>query len=321
MADVLTSQSSLGTLVQNVWSRAILWPYRDEAVFETVATARSTTESGMRGKGVTHTFINDLPISTTPINEVTGPDAITFTTSTKTFGLEEYATTMTSTLLARATGWIDLDAAMANLIGFNAGATMDTIACATLATTGNIQRANNRATIGAITATDVLTAQELEIAYTQLDALNVPKINGHYVLFAHPYQIHDLRLQTGAGSWRQPQENGSESDAALRARTTGMWAGFQIVSSNRSPLVANSGSPSTVDTYSAIAVGADALAKSYSDHSEAPGATPKVVFGLPVDSLKRIHPVSWYHLVSYDILRDASVRKIITGASLGANAA
>lgn len=319
MADVYTSQSSTG-FSQNVWSRAIIWPYRDENVFDSIATTRSTTEGGTRGKGVTHTFINDLALATTPIDEIVGPEAITFSTSTKTFGLEEYALTVKSTALARTTGFVDLDAAIANLVGQNAGASMDTVAATTLASTTNIQRANGRATNAAITAADTITTEDLEILYTQMSVNNVPKINGNYVLFLHPYQLHDLRLEVGPGGWREPRENGSAPATDLMNRTEGIWAGFRLITSNRSPFTANIGQGSTVDVYKAIAVGADALAKSYSDHPEAPGATPEVRFGLAVDALKRNHPVSWYHLVSYDLLRDVSTRALYTSASLGTNA-
>lgn len=318
MPDAYTSQASTG-FSQNVYSKAIIWPFRDENVFDAIATTRSTTEGGFRGKGVTHTFINDLPLATTPIDEIVGPDAVTFSTSTKTFGLEEYANTMKSTALARTTGFVDLDAALANLIGQNAGASMDVIAATALAGTTNIQRANGRTTNVGVTATDVLTTKELEIAYTELDAANVAKVNGNYWLIAHPYQVHDLRQEVGAGGWREAREQGGNDFTALTNRTVGQWAGFNIVTSNRTPLTLNAGAGATVDIFRALALGGDALAKSHSDHPEAPGATPQVRFGLATDALMRNRPVSWYHLVSYDILRDASVRAIYTSSSRATN--
>jgi hypothetical protein len=35
--------------------------------------------------------------------------------------------------------------------------------------------------------------------------------------------------------------------------------------------------------------------------------------------MKRKHPISWYHLVNYKILRAAAVLQIDTATSLGAN--
>ena len=318
MSDVLTTQSSTG-FSQTIWSKAIQWPYRSENHFAAIANKKSTTESGTRGAAVTFTYVNDLALATTPIDEVVGPDSVTFTTSTKTITLAEYANTMRSTALARTTGFVDLEPVLANLVGQNAGASIDTIAANVLVASTNIQRAAGRSTTGAITAADVLTTKELEIAWTEMDALNVPKINGKYVAYAHPYQIFDLRRETGAGGFREPRENGSMGSDNLINNTVGEWAGFTIVSANRTPMTADVGASSTVDVYKAVLVGADGFAMGYSDHPEAPGAGPQVRFGLPVDALMRNKPISWYALLGFKILRDASVRILYTASSRGAN--
>lgn len=317
MADAIYNQSATG-FSQQLWNTAIFWPYREDNVFDAVAVAKSTTYGGTRGKSVTHTFVNDLPLATTPIDEIIGPDSVVPTSSTKTFTLKEYAQTMRTTALARTTGFVDLDSAVVNWIGTNAGQSMDALAATALNASTNIQYANGKSANSGILATDVLTTNELEIAATELRVQSVPKINGFYNLYAHPYQIHDLRQDA---KWRDARTVGGNDFESLRQRVVGYWADFRIIETTREPFAANVGSPSTVDVYSAIAIGADALAKSYSDHPEAPGAMPEVRFGLAVDALGRNKPVSWYHLTSYDILRSASVRKINTAASRGANAA
>lgn len=318
MPDVYTTQSS-SAISKALWSKAIQFPYRDELHFDQIANAKSITEGGFRGKSVTWTYVNDLALATTPIDEIVGPDAVTYTTSTKTVELAEYANTTKSTALARTTGFVDVDQILVNIVGFNAGASIDSIVATELMTSANIQRANNRANNGAITATDVLTTKELEIAHTEMTAANVPKINGYYNLYVHPYQLFDLRTETGAMGWRQlPEQSGVGSDQLING-TVGEWAGFRVIVANRAPMVANTGSGGTVDIYNAIATGADCLVKGYSDHPEAPGSTPEVRFGLAVDALGRNKPVSWYHLVGYEILREQGVRLIKTASSRGAN--
>lgn len=320
MPDAYTSQTAIGSMAQAVWSKAIQWPYRDQLHFDGIADARSTTESGTRGKTVSFIYPADLALATTAIDEVVGPDAVTFTQATQTVALAEYANTMKSTALARTTGWVALDQILANLIGYNAGASIDTIAVtAAVLPTSNIQRANGRATTGAITSTDVLTTAELQIAATELEKANVPTIGGWYNLYAHPYQVFDLRSATGAGTWRQPKENGSDNASALENHTIGYWEGFRIISANREPMTADVGAGSTVDVYKALAVGQGYLGKAYSDHPEAPGATPQVRFGLATDALMRNKPISWYHLVGYKALREAAGRQIFTASSRGAN--
>lgn len=53
----------------------------------------------------------------------------------------------------------------------------------------------------ALAATDILTAAKLNAASTLLQARYAPTIGGFYVAYAHPYQIYDLRSETGAGNW------------------------------------------------------------------------------------------------------------------------
>lgn len=53
----------------------------------------------------------------------------------------------------------------------------------------------------ALAATDVLTAAKLNAASTLLESRYAPKINGFYMAYAHPFQIYDLRNESGAGNW------------------------------------------------------------------------------------------------------------------------
>jgi len=52
-----------------------------------------------------------------------------------------------------------------------------------------------------LTASDIMTAALLNKANTLLEARFAPKIDGYYIAYAHPYQIFDLRNETGTGNW------------------------------------------------------------------------------------------------------------------------
>jgi len=52
-----------------------------------------------------------------------------------------------------------------------------------------------------LSASDTLTASLLNKASAKLDALYAPRIDGYFVAYAHPYQIYDLRGETGTGNW------------------------------------------------------------------------------------------------------------------------
>lgn len=58
--------------------------------------------------------------------------------------------------------------------------------------------ATSRSALG---AGDKLTAALFNKANALLEARYAPKIDGFYIAYAHPYQIYDLRSETGTGNW------------------------------------------------------------------------------------------------------------------------
>jgi N4-gp56 family major capsid protein len=318
MADAYTNQAATD-FAQLIWSKSLYWPLRDELVFDAVAEKKSTTEGGTRGKSVSFLFPNDLAVATATLDEVITPDSVAMSDTTVNIPLEEKGNVVKTTALARATGAIDVDMAAVNVIAFNAGSSLDTLAATALAASTNVQYQESLANNAALTTSKTMTTKTLEQAAATFRVRNVPRINGTYWMFMHPYQVLDLRVESGAGGFRYARENSGAGIGELKnGNIEGEWAGWTIVSSNREPFTADVGTPGTVDAYSALAVGAQGLAKAYSD---APGfgEDPNVIFGLPVDAMKRTHPISWYWLGKYKILRSAAVLKVNTAASLGAN--
>jgi len=52
-----------------------------------------------------------------------------------------------------------------------------------------------------LAATNILTASLLNQASAILESRYAPKIDGYYVAYAHPFQIADLRSESGTGNW------------------------------------------------------------------------------------------------------------------------
>jgi hypothetical protein len=80
-----------------------------------------------------------------------------------------------------------------------------------------------------------------------------------------------------------------------------------------------SGSTGTIDVYATLVMGRQALAKAYSV-TDGNGAMPKVVRGEVTDLLRRFQPVGWYWLGGYGRFREASLRRVESSSSIGANA-
>jgi len=102
----------------------------------------------------------------------------------------------------------------------------------------------------------------------------------------------------------------------------GAFEGIRFVESARAPLFANasngSGSAGTIDVYGTLVMGRQALAKAHSI-TDGNGPLPKIVRGPITDSLERFRPIGWYWLGGYGRFREASLRRVESSSSIGAN--
>lgn len=100
----------------------------------------------------------------------------------------------------------------------------------------------------ALAATDVLTAVLLNKANTLMEARYAPKIDGYYVAYAHPYQIYDLRTESGVGNWLEVNKYATP-DKIFRGEI-GMLSNVRIV---MAPFIQKFSS--TVDVYPCLVLG------------------------------------------------------------------
>jgi N4-gp56 family major capsid protein len=103
----------------------------------------------------------------------------------------------------------------------------------------------------ALGATDILTAALLNKANALLEARYAPKLNGFYMAYAHPYQIYDLRSESGTGNWLEVNKY-TTPDKIFKGEI-GMLSNIRIV---MAPFVQKFSS--TVDVYPCLVLGAGA---------------------------------------------------------------
>ena len=104
---------------------------------------------------------------------------------------------------------------------------------------------------------------------------------------------------------------------AVRTGSIGTFGGVDFIETPRLDIGTNAGA-SNVDEYETIICGKQAMPKAVS-RAAGFGEDPSVVFGPVTDSLRRFRTVGWYHLVGYGRFREASIRRIETSSSIGAN--
>jgi N4-gp56 family major capsid protein len=149
---------------------------------------------------------------------------------------------------------------------------------------------------------------------------NVPTFNGLYMGFIHPDVSYDLRSETGAAAWRDPHVY-VDTDMIYNGEI-GAFEGVRFVETPRAPLFADAsdgaGGAGNIDVYATLVMGRQALAKAHSI-VDGNGPLPKIVRGPIVDTLERFQPVGWYWLGGYGRFREASLRRIESSSSIGAN--
>lgn len=291
------------------------YAYRPELYFDAFADVKPTNQSHV-GAAVVFSIQNDLAVASSPISETADVTPATLSDSQVTVTLAEYGNAVTTTALVRGTSYIDLDPVVANVIGFNAGVSVDTIARNILQAGTNIAYSGAATSRATVTTTMNLTGNDVRKAKARLRGSNVPTIGGAYVGFIHPDVAYDFTGASGGANFRDPHTYSEPNE--IWTGEIGQFEGIRFVESPRAPLFADSGSPGTVDVYRTLIMGRQGLAKAWSN-VDGNGPNPRVVPGPVVDSLRRFVPMGWYHLVGYSIFRQSAVYAIESSSTIGTN--
>lgn len=308
---------------QVAFDRIAYFALRSELLFDQAADVQPTAQA-MPGTGVTFTIFNDLSAATSTLDEVNDVTPTALSDSQVTVTLAEYGNAVVTTAKLRGTAFLDVDTVAANVIGYNAGDSIDTVVRDVLAGGDNVIYGGGGTTTPtgrtSVTAADIIEANDIRKVTAQLRKANSASFNGLYVGFIHPDVSYDLRKETGAASWRDPHVY--QDTMGIYNGEIGAFEGVRFIETPRAPLFANAfngaGAVGTGDAYATLIMGRQALAKAHSI-VDGNGAFPRVVRGPVVDVLQRFQPVGWYWLGGYARFREASLRRIESSSSIGAN--
>ncbi len=318
-----TQQSSLG-VDQAAYDRMAYFALRSELLFDQAADVQASNQT-MPGSSVIFTIFSELAVASTPLTETSDVDPVAMADSNVTVSLTEYGNTINTTAKLRGTAFLDVDAAAANLIGYNAGNSMDTVVREVLAGGTNVVYggggSSDETSRTAIEAEDIIEANDIRKVTAALRGANVSPWSGYYIGFIHPDVSYDLRRETGNASWNAPHVN--MDTANIYTGEIGTFESVRFIETPRTKVRANAsdgaGAAGNIDVYDTYIMGRQALAKAYS-FVDGNGPVPSVRRGPVVDSLMRFNPIGWYWLGGYGRFREASLRRIESASSIGANA-
>jgi N4-gp56 family major capsid protein len=278
----------------------------------------------MVGNAVKFVIQADLATQSTALNESTDVTPLVMADSTVTLNLAEYGAAVLTSALLRGTSFVPLDPVVANVIGFNAGKSLDTIALAQLQLGTAVAYSQGSgaappASRATVTPVNTFGAADARLARAVLVRNNVPSIGGLYAGFMHPDVSYDFRGQTGGAAWRDPHTYSQPGE--IWSGEIGAFEATRFVETPRTPIFADAGSSTaTTDVYGTLIMGRQALAKAYSN-ADGNGPLPRVAPGPITDYLRRWVPMGWFWLGAYGIFRQPALYRVESASSIGNNSA
>jgi N4-gp56 family major capsid protein len=330
VSDAYTS-TSLTDLVKTGYDRAAYFALRPELYFSlTSGTRRKPTMETNPGTTITWTGYDELAVATTPLTETTTPDSVAPTTAVKSVTITEYGNVAKSTSKLRGSTFLDvpgIDPALADLIGFNAALSYDTLARTALVAGTNVyyigsgNDARNK-----IDAASTITSAAVRYVVAKIRGANGRPfgdmgVGNGYAGFIHPDVSVDLRQETDAGGWLVPVDYGQDQSRRWNGMI-GRYEGVQWIETPRAPLFADAssgaGGAGLIDVYATLIVGREALSMAWSKLEHGP--EPSFVVGPIVDALKRFHTLGWKWFGGFGRFRDTEeLYRIESSSSIGAN--
>jgi N4-gp56 family major capsid protein len=290
---------------------------RPELYFDQVADVRATNQA-MPGKSVIFTIVNDLQIAPNALSEASDVTPVSFSDSQVTVTLNEYGNSMVTSAKLRGTAFVDIDPVVANVIGYNAGVSLDTIARSVLDSGTQVAYGGGEASRSAVTTSDVITSTDIRKARARLRSQNVPTFGGSYVGFIHPDVVVDLQSESNSNpllTWRAPHTYSAPNE--IWTGDLGQYEGVRWIETPRAPVFTGQGA-SSANVFGTLIVGRQSLAKAHA-MADGNGPLPTIVEGPVTDLLRRYVPLGWYWLGGYSIFRQASVYRLETGSALNSD--
>jgi N4-gp56 family major capsid protein len=307
----ITVAANLNTVSVDAWELGARYPLRSELTFAAMRTVKPSPTTH-RSDTYKFSFFNDITANTTPLTETTDVTPDNISDNQVTVTIAEYGQASGITRWAKATGMLDYDPALANIVGRAAGVAYDTLARTALLAGTVVKYAGtgNAATADVADGDNFTAALVRRCVGTLATANAAPYADGKYLAIVHPWQSMDLREQTGDAAWLAPAIR--QDKAKIENGHIGSFGGATFVESNRVYSAADGTTSEPV--YRALFLGEEALACAYA--SNTCGEMPHIEIAPVVDKLNRFAHVGWYWVGGFKILRDAAVVRAESAVSV-----
>ena len=301
-----TTVTSVAALVQTAYDQYVRMALRSIPVMRAIADVKPVQQA-MPGSSVVFSIYSDLSAATSTLTETADVSSIALgNPSQVTVTLQEYGSAVTTTKKLNLTSFNDVDAALADIIAYNAADSIDQVVAGVLTAGTNVIYAGTTATsTNSITSSATISVADIREAVVQLRTNKaVPRIGELYAAYLHPRQSADLRAESGTGGFQELTKYVERTPFVAGA--VGVLEGAFIVETPRVPFALNS---NNVNVYKAVIAGREALA-------EAMAQDITTVIGPEIDALRRFRTIGWYYFGGFNRLREAALYRIESAASI-----
>jgi N4-gp56 family major capsid protein len=228
----LTTASTL-SVNKAAYEQLAYFALRPELYFDSMASVKATHESH-RGVSVQFTFNSDLAAATTALTDGIDITPVAMSDTTVTLTPLEYGSAVQLTAKAEATAFYSLNPVAANVIGWNAGLSTDTLA-ADAAIAGDKVVYGTGSARTSQTKAAVIDGSDIRRARAYLAGKNVQTFGGTFKGIIHPDAAYDLTGGTGGTNWSDPHVYSSPE--GIFNGVIGTFQGVQFMETPRSSLL------------------------------------------------------------------------------------
>lgn len=211
-----------------------------------------------RGNGKTIEFrrFSKLPKALTPLTEGVAPDGQALNVTALTATVQQYGGFVKVTDMLQLTAIDPIITEATELIGQQAGKTLDTITREVLVGGTNVFYANGKTARTGLGAADVLTVKDIQKAVAALKAQDAPLLDGgYYAAIIHPNVAYDLMRDTEWIDWQK-----HTSPEHMYNGEIGRIANVVFFESTEAK-VFEGGGASSADVYATLIIGKNAYGK------------------------------------------------------------
>lgn len=223
---------------------------------------------------------------------------------------EEHGQAVSRTLKLANRGLIPIDPVIGKAVGQLGADVIDRLVQATMRTGTQVEYAGAATSTATVADGHDVTAEDIRRVVTGLRSQSVETRDGQFFAGVfHPDVVHDLRKETGSGSWRVPKEYGTDQGQIWN----GEFGEFEGVRFIQTPTVLHDADKNDGNlgarVYRSYILGKEALAKAE--------ITPlQSVVSPVVDKLKRFAGVGWYADLDFALYRPEALYRIESHASV-----